>query len=287
MLKSIKRDPIPFVHEGNPIYVDYKKNTQKRGEQYDVHFPCEMGVVLSGTYRRIYQDRVVDLNRGGVWWQGPWEPHGLATVTAASSAIVIMCLPTALYGLSTGQGFSLLTYLPFIRPEIRPRLQPGPAERTEVMRRAESLYTEYSQKPPGWETILRLDLLRLVAGLVRTVPLEKDFRGGRYPAADRILRAVDFTNQNLRRKITLEDAAKEAGLGRTLFIRYFKQVMGMPFVQYLIRCRLAGAQEDIMKGEAKLDFVARRWGFFDGSHLSKCYKAHFGHPPEQERQSRG
>src|ERR1051325_9461510 len=122
LLENVTRFEAHLTHE-NPIQVFY--HVRKAGwSLYDVHSCCEMGVVLSGSIRRIYPNQSVLLGHGGVWWHGPWEAHGCDCLAAKTEMIVIVCLPSVLRHVPGGLPSAISPYLPFIRHDIRARLQP-------------------------------------------------------------------------------------------------------------------------------------------------------------------
>jgi AraC-like DNA-binding protein len=254
--------------------------------KYQVHPNWEMGVVLSGLYRRDYTGKTVTLERGGLWWHGPEEPHGWATLKPNTSSLVVEFTAPVLYSmpeLKTGRPF---IYLPFLRPGVREDLQPRtPAARERIARLAESIAAETGEKRPGWTEMVQLLFWQLLTETVRerTVANTPPAWGGK--ATGRILEAMEYINENLTKKISLSAAAQRACMGRTQFFRHFKQIMGITCAQYVSRRRLEGVHYDLGNGDVKLSAVARRWGFYDSGHMLKLYRKHFGEYPRRMRKA--
>ena len=90
---------------------------------------------------------------------------------------------------------------------------------------------------------------------------------------------MNFIARNLRRKLTIGDAARVACLGRTQFMGNFKDIMGTPFGQYVLKRRLERVRYELREGTYKVEALARRWGFYDASHLIRQYKKFYGTTP--------
>jgi len=250
---------------------------------YDEHSPCEFGVVTAGCFRRYERHEETTLARGGIWFSGPWEPHGWQTCQPNAAAVVIVCAPSFLYGLPSAWPSP---YLPFLRPSLREAMQPRTAtERNEVVRFAERIAAEASDQGRGWRTLVQVELIRLLLMRMRAIPsVDKD--GLDVDAQpERIVGVLDHVRKSLHERITLSDAARLAHMGRTRFAEMFKRVTGTTFGQYVTRSRLEGARQDILVGDDKLATIARRWGFANGSHLCRCLKRHFGVRPSEIRQT--
>jgi len=90
---------------------------------------------------------------------------------------------------------------------------------------------------------------------------------------------VDYITSNLARNPSLSDLAAVAGLGTTTFKLLFKQSVGMPVHQYVIRRRVEHASNLLSSGRAQLNDVALKAGFFDQSHMARCFRRVLGVTP--------
>jgi AraC-like DNA-binding protein len=102
---------------------------------------------------------------------------------------------------------------------------------------------------------------------------------------NRIKLANTYIEKNLAQKITLEAAAEAACMSASHFAKLFKEQMGETFGQHVLKLRLQGAREEIMKGGEKLSAIAERWGFFDSTHLINQYKKMYGQTPGVDKRS--
>lgn len=90
---------------------------------------------------------------------------------------------------------------------------------------------------------------------------------------------IDFINGNLALNPSLSDLAAVAGLGTTTFKLLFKQSVGTPVHQYVIRCRVEYAANLLSRSSAQLNEVALKAGFFDQSHMARCFRRVLGVTP--------
>jgi AraC-like DNA-binding protein len=246
---------------------------------YQAHAFWEMGIVLRGTYNHESPAEKLSLKRGGCWWVGPWEPHRY-TFPSETKIIVIGFLPAVFSSLPESVTPQISYLLPFLKPAVRPLLrQQSPAVKAKFIWLAEALAQELIKKPAGWQMNQRLYFGLLLVELMRghqlpVPPVQKDLQ-----AVDMIMSAVNFINRNLHRKISIGDAARVACLGRTQFMSHFKGIMGLPFGQYILKRRLERVRYELRAHTYKVEALARRWGFYDASHLIRQYKKFFGSTP--------
>ena len=93
-------------------------------------------------------------------------------------------------------------------------------------------------------------------------------------------RVIDYIEANLARDLQLAELSTVAGLSRSHFARAFRNTIGMAPHTFVLQRRLARAVELLMSPPAlSVKEVAARCGFADQAHLTRAFKAKFGHPP--------
>lgn len=125
--------------------------------------------------------------------------------------------------------------------------------------------------------------LALAAHLVRTyVPHCAPFKTARL-SQRRLRRVFDFIAGNLANDLSLGELAGVAQVSASHFKTLFKETVGMPVHQYVIRQRVEYATELLQRGETPLAEVALEAGFANQSHLARCMKRLIGITPNQLR----
>ncbi len=95
----------------------------------------------------------------------------------------------------------------------------------------------------------------------------------------RLQRVTDYIHDHLAYDLTLAELAGIANLSPSHFKALFKQSVGMPVHQYVIRSRVAHATELVLGGTLPLCDVALQAGFANQSHMARCMRRVTGVTP--------
>jgi AraC family transcriptional regulator len=95
----------------------------------------------------------------------------------------------------------------------------------------------------------------------------------------RLSRVLDYAHTNLANDLSLDELAKIAGVSPSHLKTLFKQTVGIPVHQYVIRRRVEYAAELLQRGDAPLADVALQAGFANQSHMARCMKRLIGVTP--------
>ena len=88
---------------------------------------------------------------------------------------------------------------------------------------------------------------------------------------------------NYQRELSVEELADVCKLNRSYFSKLFKDSMGCPPQEFLIRLRLAKAA-DLMKGTRRsIGDIAVRCGYPNQLHFSRAFKKRYGVSPREWR----
>ena len=123
----------------------------------------------------------------------------------------------------------------------------------------------------------------LLRGYAGAAPIHGD---ARLPQR-RLARVLDFVRANIASDLSLAELAKIAGVSPSHFKAQFKQSVGMPVHQYVIRRRVEYAAELLRGGTAPLADVALEAGFANQSHMARCMRHALGVTPAQVRSGFG
>jgi transcriptional regulator GlxA family with amidase domain len=108
----------------------------------------------------------------------------------------------------------------------------------------------------------------------------------RYEVTDvRVIRALEMMEGNLERPLTLSQVASGSAVSERQLERLFAKHMAKRPLQVYTEIRLRYAQELVRTSTESISEIAARFGFSDGSHLSRQYRAAFGESPTQTRES--
>ena len=102
----------------------------------------------------------------------------------------------------------------------------------------------------------------------------------------RVERATRFFDQRYAERVTVQAAARVAGLSAKHFAEVFRAAVGCTPHQYLVRCRLRRAQQLIAAEGDRQSLAEVAWsaGFCDQAHLTRHFRRAFGQSPGRWRQ---
>jgi len=103
-------------------------------------------------------------------------------------------------------------------------------------------------------------------------------RGRRAADRTRVLRSIEYMEDNLSRALSLREIASASGYSRFHFLRLFKRVVGQTPHAFLMGRRVVRAQGLLRQGRSLAD-VAYQTGFADQAHLNRRFKQIAGVTP--------
>jgi AraC-like DNA-binding protein len=107
-------------------------------------------------------------------------------------------------------------------------------------------------------------------------------------ALERLLPILKYVHDHMERDFTVNELASLASLHPNYFIRMFKEQIGVPPIQYIVRSKMDKAKELLLRTSLNVGEVAARVGFQDMSHFSKQFKKIAGvSPSEFRKQNQG
>lgn len=98
-----------------------------------------------------------------------------------------------------------------------------------------------------------------------------------------IQEAVTFMEQNYQRSLTVEEVADACKLNRSYFSKLFKESMGCPPQEFLIRMRLNKAAELMRTTAASIGEISVQCGYPNQLHFSRAFKKRYGISPRAWR----
>ena len=95
--------------------------------------------------------------------------------------------------------------------------------------------------------------------------------------------AVGYIERNYQKDLTVEELADICGLNRNYFSKIFKEAMGCPPQEFIIRMRLSKATELMRTEDISIGEVAARCGYVNQMHFSRAFKKRYHVSPREWR----
>lgn len=141
---------------------------------------------------------------------------------------------------------------------------------------------EYGKKPPFYESRSAALVVSVLIELYRSHP---DFfpSGGNSAASDAVMRAQRYISDHLCEKITLQDIAGACYVGRHTLSLGFTEIVGIPFKDYLILCRMTEARRLLLTTTDSVEHIAGAVGYTNVNNFIRMFKNREGITPLQYR----
>lgn len=141
----------------------------------------------------------------------------------------------------------------------------------------------YIANNPSASTLRLIGHLYLfLDSLIQSSSARREVRGTRLQDFY-IQEAVTFMEQNYHRELTVEKIADVCKLNRSYFSKLFRDSMGCPPQEFLIRLRLSKAAEQMQTTEASIGDIAAACGYPNQLHFSRAFKQRYGVSPRTWR----
>ncbi|EOQ90253.1 cupin domain protein [Leptospira yanagawae serovar Saopaulo str. Sao Paulo = ATCC 700523] len=97
-----------------------------------------------------------------------------------------------------------------------------------------------------------------------------------------VLYALEKLHNVYAKDWTIESLAKETGISRANLANKFRDVLGIPPMEYLAKLRMEKAKQLFQKGNMGLEEIAQNVGYASSFSFSKAYKRIYGNSPSRE-----
>lgn len=118
--------------------------------------------------------------------------------------------------------------------------------------------------------------------LIQSSSTRRDLRGSQLKDFY-IQEAINFMEQNYNREVTVEEIADACRLNRSYFSKLFKECVGCPPQEFLIRLRLTRAADQLKGTNSSIGVIAAQCGYPNQLHFSRAFKKRYGLSPREWR----
>ncbi len=101
-----------------------------------------------------------------------------------------------------------------------------------------------------------------------------------------IKKSIEYIENNLNKKIELQEIANKAFLSKYHFHRVFHATIGESVAEYIRRRRLIEAAHELLNTEHKIIDIALNYQFSTQESFTKAFKKFYGIPPKEFRKNK-
>lgn len=138
-----------------------------------------------------------------------------------------------------------------------------------------------AQRPYGYQMGVKGALFGMLGALLQVWVPGEGARPGR--SRERIKRLLEYVEAHYGERITVEQAAGLCFYSSSHFMKYFKQYMGLSFVEYLNGYRLFKAAGALLQGTERVTDIAQGCGFENVSYFNRLFRQRYGCTPREYR----
>ncbi len=280
--KSIEIDSITSIHyfEFDDSFVDIP----------EAHEPWELVYVDRGECDIISDDKTISLKQGEMYFHKPYENHMIKTLRGIAPNVFIIVFSSTSEAMkyfenrkldasiNTKQHIAAIIHeasntfdLPFNNPRMQ-KLE---------LKKSGALWG-------GEQTILiRLELMLIE--IIRNNNFYKEKPKRFFPRDiindEFVLSVIDFMEQRIYGKFTMDELSRELSFGKTYISKYFPKVCGYSIIDYFNMMKINEAKRLIR--ETKLNFfeISEKLMFANSHYFSTLFKKHTGMTPTQYKKS--
>jgi AraC-like DNA-binding protein len=279
------------LHAEFPLLIKlfhYTSRRHTRGATW--HERLELFLPLDGPARFRMGDQEVALERGDLLVVDNMKLHHVVDFPGFKTRVIVVSfLPEFVYSLGS-PSYDYAFLLPFYskverRPHVLRMKDTAAPGAHRALAKLLECYFEAATRPfhqAGCKAFLLQLLYHLAAHFRGSQVLKWEFMRQQERSL-RLKRLFDHINANSAEKLSVNAAARMAGMSTPQFMKTFKQVAGLTLVGYLNHVRLANAARLLRETNRSIADIASASGFSDQSYFDKRFKRAFGRTPKEFR----
>ncbi|MBQ8371963.1 MAG: helix-turn-helix domain-containing protein [Clostridia bacterium] len=255
-------DPFHLVN----TYVHANYNIKMHSHQF-----FEINIVVGGEGRHYIGDTSLPACVGDVFVIPPEVFHGYHTSGSLDICHIILrssFMTRYREELALMPGFSLLFD---IEPRLRRsagcscNLHIAPYDLSDFFDEVSRIIRAEESKHYAYQSAQTLALIGRLGEL-----LQKNIENSSLPSQlGDLLLVMNFIQDNIDKKLTLDEIAAKANMSRSTLNRHFRQALHISPMQYLMHCRVTRARDLIAASTLSKTEIALLTGFYDVAHMNK------------------
>lgn len=262
------------ILQGEQEYVAYREHSSIRiwpseeAWHYPRHTHSAVEVVFTQRGNVVIEmtDQTFCVRAGQILLIPSDTPHSLA-MEEDSSRLLFLFEPQVILTLRDLSGLGSLWRRPIYlstESELRSQVASLLMKVTEV----------YNARQELWNSLCYSYLIQIYSLLGQSYMAKQNTKSNETVGYEFISSAISYIKQNYMKKITLDDVADFAGFSRYYFSRVFKRATGVSFLDYLCRCRIAAAEEQLVHTNHSIQTIAFDCGFTSIATFNRIFREH-------------
>ncbi|WP_310500980.1 AraC family transcriptional regulator [Paenibacillus qinlingensis] len=248
------------------------------------HKQVEFLVVTQGQLAIQTKDAYTILEAGDVMLLGSSQPHRTHKYAEEPlHQIVFQIDLTQHFDLSSLAYLHLFSELTHSLEPFNALLRSNDTVRTGAYQLIRQIYEESQSRQIGYELAIVAAIKHLLLLLLRNDT--RDLAGLTEDSGiSRLRPALDYIDEHLTERITVEDVCRILNLSYHYFIKYFKKVMGLSFIDYVNYKRIKKAERLLLTGDLSIMEISYEAGIQNMAQFYKLFKRYNQCSPKEFKQ---
>lgn len=167
-------------------------------------------------------------------------------------------------------------------------IHPEKINSSEILSLFEKIYELSNKKTSNYKLEIKIYLMEMLIKILNYYENVGIKKSGVYSKKlenlSRLKDLISYIQNDYNSAITLEEAAKMVSISTHYFCKFFKQVMGKTFINYVLSVRIDRAKEILFSEKISVTSVAYKVGFGNLSYFHRKFKEFTGFRPNEFRQ---
>lgn len=251
----------------------FQSNRNHDGEtRWHYHKELEILVVLDGLLEIYVEDDHYILESGDVLFIGAKQLHRDRSYKEHGLNYIVFQFDIQQYfENSTLPYYRLFTDSGFPLHQLNYMFRENPAARQSVVESVTEIFREVKEKQEGYEIAVSMLIKKLILTILRN-DTRKLFQWKENVDLIRLKPVLDYIDANLSGKIQVEEASRIANISYYYFVKYFKKVLGMSFLEYVNYKKIKKAERILLTKDVSVSYVAEAIGMPNMAHFYKVFK---------------
>ncbi|PYV38716.1 MAG: hypothetical protein DMG06_25015 [Acidobacteria bacterium] len=261
---------------------------------FDSSFPLDVRFFTLGGPKEIRMNRhdYFEVREGDLVVVGSTLYHRIISCPRLKMKAVVLYFQPEVIRAAEANGEDVEYLMPFLLqdsdfPHVVPPTTGIPAEVFALMQRIRAVLPASSNRSRlTVRTYMKMILILLINHYAAYSDTREIFNR-RQEAFQRLHPLFDFIENHYDQPITIQDAAGLCAMSLSYFMRFFKQVTGQSFHDYLNHFRVAKAQLLLTSTERSISEISQEVGFCDQSYFGTVFRKMVNSTPGVYRRSFG
>lgn len=268
----IYNEIIPYQNPLLPVRIFRYRRYREVFVDWHYHKEAEMLLIIEGTLEVHVGDQFYSLNKGDVLLIGASELHRDRSYQGVRLKYVVFQFDIQQYfDASAIPYIRLFSGTNFKLSDINYIFRENHKARQAASHYILDIYSEMKQKKDGYEIAVSI-LIRQLLLLILRGDVRQLFPRETQSERERMKPVIDYIEKKLTDKINVEEASKIANMSYSHFLKSFKRIYGMTFVDYVNFQRVKLAERVLLTKDVNISNVGEEIGLPNMAHFYKIFR---------------